>query len=119
MKNGLTDLQILRVVLKVRSKLKPSEDKAFRGMLSDLERGMLINLSKKQRKWVEEAYYRLNLDRPESALPTSVMIKPLPPIRDQGSIGCSVAMATMGALDIATLQKLHPKPKPPDKKERW
>lgn len=59
-----TDLKMLRALLDAgKSSLSGSEERSFRGMLQDLERGEIVRLSKNQRLWVESRYNALNLDR--------------------------------------------------------
>jgi len=61
--SGPTDLNILRALLASHKRLSMSEEKSFRNMLTDLENGKMIRLSKKQREWAEKRYYDLGLDR--------------------------------------------------------
>lgn len=59
-----TDLTLLRALLDAGLKrISASEEKAFRGMLRDLESGLIIKLSKPQRLWVEGKYNALDLQR--------------------------------------------------------
>jgi hypothetical protein len=59
-----TDLTLLRALLDAGLKrISGSEEKAFRGMLRDLESGLIIKLSKPQRLWVEGKYNALDLQR--------------------------------------------------------
>jgi hypothetical protein len=59
-----TDLTLLRALLDAGLKrISGSEERAFRGMLRDLESGMLVKLSKPQRIWVEGKYNTLDLGR--------------------------------------------------------
>ena len=59
-----TDLTLLRALLDAGLKrISLSEEKAFRGMLRDLESGMIVKLSKAQRLWVESKYNALDLQR--------------------------------------------------------
>jgi hypothetical protein len=59
-----TDLTLLRALLDAGLKrISGSEEKAFKGMLRDLESGMLVKLSKAQRVWVESKYNALDLGR--------------------------------------------------------
>jgi len=64
-----TDLILLRALLGSKARLSDSEEKAFRGMLTDLENGKIINLSKSQRTWAEQKYYHLQLDRAYKDIP--------------------------------------------------
>lgn len=57
-------MTILRALLDAgRKNLTASEEKAFKGMLDDLEQGRVVRLSKAQRQWAEGKYHHLNLDR--------------------------------------------------------
>jgi hypothetical protein len=59
-----TDLTLLRALLDAGLKrISGSEEKSFKGMLRDLESGMVIKLSKAQRAWVESRYNALDLGR--------------------------------------------------------
>lgn len=59
-----TDLTLLRALLDAGLKrISASEEKAFKGMLRDLESGMIVKLSKAQRLWVEGKYNALDLQR--------------------------------------------------------
>lgn len=65
----MTDLQMLRAILVLSAKrLKPAEKRAFQGMYDDLQNGVIIHLSKKQRAWVKSVYQDHDLH-----------MKPLPP----------------------------------------
>lgn len=81
--SGPTDLMILRALLDAGKKsLTAGEERAFKGMLSDLEGGKIIRLSKSQREWAEKKYFHLQLDRaykdkPPPALKTN--LKPAAP----------------------------------------
>lgn len=59
-----TDFTLLRALLDAGLKrISLSEEKAFKGMLRDLESGLIIKLSKAQRMWVEGKYNALDLQR--------------------------------------------------------
>jgi hypothetical protein len=59
-----TDLTVLRALLDAgRKKLSAGEERAFKGMLADLEVGRMVRLSKPQRAWAEKKYYALQLDQ--------------------------------------------------------
>lgn len=58
-----TDITVLRALLAVQTRLSSGDQKAFREMLTDLENGKIIRLSKAQRQWAEQKYYHLGLDR--------------------------------------------------------
>jgi len=59
-----TDFTLLRALLDAGLKrISLSEEKAFKGMLRDLEGGMIVKLSKDQRAWVESRYNALDLQR--------------------------------------------------------
>lgn len=59
-----TDLTLLRALLDAGLKrISASEERAFRGMLRDLESGLIVKLSKAQRVWVEGKYNALDLQR--------------------------------------------------------
>jgi len=76
-----TDLTILRSLLAVKARLSSSEEKAFKGMLTDLENGRIINLSKSQRQWAEQKYYHLQLDRAfKDTPPPKVKVQKAPPV---------------------------------------
>lgn len=81
--SGPTDLTILRALLDAGKKsLSASEERAFKGMLADLEGGRLIRLSKAQREWAEKKYYDLQLDRAyrDKAPPVIQTQKPKQPV---------------------------------------
>lgn len=49
-------------------------------MLGDLERGLIVRLSKPQRQWVESKYNALDLDRAYiNKAPPKVKVSPRPP----------------------------------------
>jgi hypothetical protein len=76
-----TDLSVLRALLAVKARLSPSEDKAFTGMLTDLENGRIINLSKAQRQWAEQRYYHLQLDQVfRDTPPPKIKVRRDPPV---------------------------------------
>jgi hypothetical protein len=63
-KRKITDLTLLSSLLDAgKTRLTPSELKAFSSMLEGLEGGQFVNLSKGQREWVEKRYYELGMDR--------------------------------------------------------
>ena len=73
-KEKITNLTLLNSLLDAgKSRLNPSELKAFSSMLEGLEGGQFVNLSKGQREWVEKRYYELGMDR--------AYINKAPPIR--------------------------------------
>jgi len=59
-----TDLTLLRAILDAGLKrISMYEERCFKSMLGDLERGAMIKLSRAQRQWVESKYNALDLDR--------------------------------------------------------
>lgn len=62
-----TDLQILNALLsdETRRRLSDADEKAFDSMKERLLTGKQINLSSKQREWVERRYFDLDLDADE------------------------------------------------------
>jgi hypothetical protein len=64
-----TDLQILAALLDgdVRRKLSDADETAFDSMRDRLITGKQVNLSSKQREWVERRYFDLELDSAEGA----------------------------------------------------
>jgi hypothetical protein len=59
-----TDLTLLRALLDAGLKrISMNEEKAFRSMHEDLVNGVIIQLSRSQRNWVESKYNALDLDR--------------------------------------------------------
>ena len=75
-----TDLTILRALLDAgKKKLSASEERAFKGMLGDLEGGRVVRLSKAQREWAEKKYYGLQLDQAyKNTAPPKVAVKTAP-----------------------------------------
>lgn len=75
-----TDLTLLRALLDAGLKrISASEERAFRSMLTDLERGLFVKLSKSQRQWVESKYNALDLDRAYiNKAPPKVKVTPRP-----------------------------------------
>jgi hypothetical protein len=71
--SGPTDLTILRALLASHKRLTAGEERSFKGMLTDLENGKMIRLSKKQRDWVEKRYNDLGLDRAFKDAPPPVI----------------------------------------------
>lgn len=60
----LSDLQILRALLSQSDgTLSPSEKRAFQHMYDNVAAGMVIQLSKKQRLWLDGVYAKLKDDR--------------------------------------------------------
>lgn len=79
---GPTDTHILRALLSAGlAKLTSGEERAFKGMLSDLEGGKVVRLSKSQRQWAEQRYQALQLDRAFKDKPPPVVkvLKDKPP----------------------------------------
>jgi hypothetical protein len=60
-----TDLSMLTALETVAGKLSSTTAKVFRQMREDLERGTIVNLSPKQRKWVSGVYVDQGLDKLE------------------------------------------------------
>lgn len=74
----ITDFTLLNSLLDAgKSRLNPSELKAFSSMLEGLECGQFVNLTKGQHEWVEKRYYELGMDR--------VYINKAPPSRKPNS----------------------------------
>jgi len=71
--SGPTDLNVLRALLGAHKRLTAGEEKAFKGMLTDLENGKMIGLSKMQRAWAEKRYYDLQLDQAYKNAPPPVI----------------------------------------------
>lgn len=71
--SGPTDLTVLRALLGSSRRLTAGEERAFKGMLTDLENGKMIRLSKMQRAWAEKRYYDLALDRAFKDAPPPVV----------------------------------------------
>lgn len=61
----MTDMNMLRAVLRFKHKLAAGQVKAFQAMLDDLEQGKQISLSKKQRAWVAQKFQDLGLEGKE------------------------------------------------------
>ena len=60
--SSLTDLQVLRLLLSLpHEALK--ERRPFQGMYEDLATGRQVKLTKKQRAWVDQIYFKHELDR--------------------------------------------------------
>jgi len=60
----MTDTQMLRGLLALPpTVLAGGEKRAFQAMYDDLVNGKIVNLSKKQRAWVEGAYLKHKLDK--------------------------------------------------------
>jgi predicted porin len=67
-KTKKSDLQVLRALLALPDgKLGASEKRAFQHMYDNVATGQVIQLSKKQRLWVDGAYDKLDLDNPNTA----------------------------------------------------
>lgn len=69
----MTDMTMLRAVLRHERKLTAGQAKAFKAMLDDLERGQQVSLSKAQRAWVFQKFQDLDLEGKE--LPPAVKPK--------------------------------------------
>ncbi len=71
-----TGLHMVRGLLALPPlKLSRSEKRAFQNMYDDLINGRIIDLSKKQRAWVEGVYVKHKLDRKLVELPARVEVR--------------------------------------------
>ncbi len=96
-----TSLHLIRALLTLPPlKLSHSEKRAFQNMYDDLVNGKIIDLSKRQRAWVEGVYVKHKLDRKLVELPA----REPPKRRDPGSAN------TKKLLDFG------PIPKPPGRR---
>lgn len=69
-KTKKTDLQVLRALMGLPAgKLSGNEKTVFRRMFEDVNGGMVIGLSKKQRMWAESVYDKHDLDNPKNRAP--------------------------------------------------
>jgi len=69
-----TDRVVLNAILTC-GKLKPAEKRAFQGMYNDIERGLVIDLTKKQRLWAESVYDKYNVSELRSAQRRDVKVR--------------------------------------------
>jgi hypothetical protein len=82
---NLTDLQVLRILLSLpHETLK--ERRPFQAMYEDLATGRQVKLTKKQRAWVDQIYFKHELDRRSVPLKKMTIRDKAKPILDFGPL---------------------------------